>query len=284
MRIRLIRRRKMPSDNQPRSSARRLALITGASGGIGEAFAHLLAADNCDLVLVSRNEGELNRVRGLITAKLANREIAVIALDLADHQAVAKLEAELKERQLSPDVVINNAGYGVYGRTAELPLDEQIGIVDLNVRALTDLTLRTLPAMIRRGRGGIINVASTAAFMPGPFMSLYYASKAYVLSFSEALAGELAGTGVTVTVLCPGPVPTGFQERAQIQGLKFLRYVSSYSAHDVALAGWEGFKQHRRLVVPGTLNKASAIAGRYSPRWLLLPVMRFLTAPPSAKR
>jgi short-subunit dehydrogenase len=273
----------MPSDNEARPSARRLALITGASGGIGEAFAHLLAADDCDLILVSRNESELNRVRGLIAAKLANREITVIALDLADHQAGAKLEAELRERQLSPDVLINNAGYGIYGRTAELPIDEQIGIVDLNVRALTDLTLRMLPAMIQRGKGGIINVASTAAFMPGPFMSLYHASKAFVLLFSEALAGELTGTGVAVTVLCPGPVPTGFQERAKMQGLKFLRYVSSNSAQDVALAGWEGFKQHRRVVVPGTLNRASAIAGRYGPRWLVLPVMRFLTSPP-AKR
>jgi short-subunit dehydrogenase len=181
-------------------------------------------------------------------------------------------------------VLINSAGYGLYGRTVELPLDQQIGIVDLNIRALTDLTLRLLPAMVARKSGGIINVASTAAFMPGPYMSLYYASKAYVLSFSEALAAELEGSGVTVTALCPGPVPTGFQERAQMQSIRFMRHLSSLSAYDVALAGWEGFKQHRRIVIPGTLNKASAYAGRYVPHWLVVPLMKILQAPPAPKR
>ena len=274
----------MASNSESLTESRRLALITGASGGIGEAFAHLLAEDNCDLILVSRNENELNRVRGQIAAKFAKRHISVIALDLCQADAGARLIDELKALQLSPDVVINNAGYGSFGRTAELPFDLQIGIVDVNVRALTDLSLRLLPGMIARKRGGIINVASTAAFMPGPYMSLYYASKAYVLSFSEALAAELDGTGVTITVLCPGPVPTGFQERAQMQSIRFMRYLSSHSAHDVAAAGWEGFKQRRRVVIPGVMNKVSAYAGRYIPHWLVLPVMKILQAPPAPKR
>jgi short-subunit dehydrogenase len=271
----------MPSDNGLSHGSRRRVLITGASGGIGEAFAHVVAEDNCDLILVARNENELNRVRGLIAARFAKREIGVVGTDLSRPEAGAKLVEELKERQLLPDVLINNAGYGIYGRTAELPYEQQIGVVDLNIRALTDLTLRLLPAIVARKSGGIINVASTAAFMPGPYMSLYYASKAYVLSFSEALAAELKGTGVTITALCPGPVATGFQDRAQMQDLRFLRFLSSMSAHEVALAGWEGFKQHRHIVVPGALNRASAYIGRYVPHWFLLPVMRFLQSPPA---
>lgn len=273
----------MPSDSERRAESRRLVLITGASGGIGEAFANVVSEDNCDLILVSRREGELNRVRGLVAAKFPNRNISVIALDLAEADSGSRLAGELKERQLMPDVLINNAGYGLFGRTAELPYEEQIGIVDLNIRALTDLTLRLLPTMVARRGGGILNVASTAAFLPGPFMSLYYASKAYVVSFSEALAAELAHSGVTVTVLCPGPVPTGFQQRAQMQSLKFMRHVASHSAEEVARAGWEGFKQRRRIVLPGTLNKAAAYAGRYAPRWLTLPMMRFLQTPPETR-
>src|SRR5688572_33420545 len=273
----------MPCDSEPRADLRRLVLVTGASGGIGEAFANVVSEDGFDLILVSRNENELNRVRGLVAAKFPKRNISVIALDLAEADAGSRLAGELKERQLMPDVLINNAGYGLFGRTSELPYEEQIGIVDLNVRALTDLTLRLLPTMVARRGGGILNVASTAAFLPGPFMSLYYASKAYVLSFSEALAAELAHSGVTVTVLCPGPVPTGFQQRAQMQSLKFMRHVASHSAEEVARAGWEGFKQRRRIVLPGTLNKAAAYAGRYAPRWLTLPMMRFLQTPPETR-
>jgi short-subunit dehydrogenase len=235
--------------------AQGVIVVTGAAGALGRAVAERLAKDG----------------------------YKVIALDLAEADAGSRLASELKERQLAPDVLINNAGYGLFGRTAELPYEQQIGIVDLNVRALTDLTLRLLPAMVARKNGGILNVASTAAFMPGPFMSLYYASKAYVLSFSEALAAELTHSGVTVTVLCPGPVPTGFQQRAQMKSMKFMRYISSLPADEVARAGWEGFKQRRRIVVPGTLNKAAAYAGRYAPRWLTLPVMRFLQMPPEAR-
>jgi uncharacterized protein len=269
----------MPADTDAENRSRRLVLITGASGGIGEAFAHLLAEEQCDLILVSRKEDELNRVRGQIAAKYAKREISVIAADLGRPESGSLLFEELNKRHMSPDVLVNNAGYGLYGRTAELPYEEQIGVVDLNVRALTDLTLRALPAMIARKSGGIINVASIAAFMPGPFMSLYHASKAYVLSLSEALAAELDRSGVTVTALCPGPVATGFQERAGMKSLRFMRQFARQSAQEVAFAGWEGFKQHRRIVIPGTFNKFSAYAGRYAPRWFLLPAIKALQAP-----
>ena len=140
----------MPADTDAENRSRRLVLITGASGGIGEAFAHLLAEEQCDLILVSRKEDELNRVRGQISAKHDKREISVIATDLGRPEAGALLFEELNKRHMFPDILVNNAGYGLYGRTAELPYEEQIGVVDLNVRSLTDLTLRALPAMIAR--------------------------------------------------------------------------------------------------------------------------------------
>jgi short-subunit dehydrogenase len=252
----------------------RLVLITGASGGIGEAFAHLLAGDNCDLVLTARNEGELNRVRGLIAARHPERRLTVIAGDLSRADSGAVLETELTQRGLAPDVVVNNAGFGLAGVASRVSRSEQINMIDLNVRTLTELTLRFLPAMVARKAGGVINVASTAAFMPGPHMAVYFATKAYVLSFSEALSAELEGTGVTVTVLCPGPVRTGFQARAQMQNNRLWQRMLNLPAAEVAEAGWQGFKQKRRVVVPGYLNMAAGYAGRYLPRWSVLPAVR----------
>jgi short-subunit dehydrogenase len=252
----------------------RLVLITGASGGIGEAFAHLLAGDNCDLVLTARNDSELNRVRGLIVARHPERRVTVIAGDLSRPESGSVLESELIQRGLAPDVVINNAGFGLAGPAARASRSDQINMIDLNVRTLTELTLRFLPAMVARKTGGILNVASTAAFMPGPNMAVYYATKAYVLSFTEALWAELEGTGVTVTALCPGPVRTGFQERAQMRNSRLLQRFLTLPVEEVADAGWEGFKQKRRVVIPGYLNLASGYAGRYLPRWSVLPTIR----------
>ena len=263
----------MAAMDVPRARSR-LVLITGASGGIGEAFAHLLAGDNCELVLTARNDSELNRVRGLIAARHPERRITVIAGDLSHADAGSVLEAELTQRGLAPDVVINNAGFGIAGAAARASRNDQINMIDLNVRALTELTLRFLPAMVARKGGGVINVASTAAFMPGPHMAVYYATKAYVLSFSEALAAELEGTGVTITALCPGPVRTGFQERAQMQNSRLLQRMLTLPVEEVAQAGWRGFKQKRRVVIPGYLNMATGYAGRYLPRWSVLPAIR----------
>jgi short-subunit dehydrogenase len=252
----------------------RLVLITGASGGIGEAFAHLLGGENCDLVLSARNDNELNRVRGLILAKHPERIVTVLAGDLSRADAGAILESELTQRGLAPDVVINNAGFGLAGAAVRRSRSDQINMIDLNVRTLTELTLRFVPAMVARKAGGIINVASTAAFMPGPYMAVYYATKAYVLSFSEALAAELEGSGVTITALCPGPVRTGFQERAQMQNSRFVQRLLTLPVDEVAEAGWQGFKQKRRVVIPGYLNLASGYAGRYLPRWTVVPMIR----------
>jgi short-subunit dehydrogenase len=248
-------------------------LITGASGGIGEAFAHVAAADGHPLVLVARTEAELHRVRGVVIARYAV-PVSIIVLDLAKPGAGETLANELEARKLTCDILINNAGYGLIGKATDLSREEQLQMIDLNIRALTDLTLRFLPGMIAKGSGGIINLASTAGFMPGPNMAVYFASKAFVLSFTDALSEELRGSGVTLTTLSPGPVDTGFQRRAGMKTARALSRVVPKGAMSVAQAGWAGFKNGERLVVPGTMNKLAAYALRGAPRRMILPVIR----------
>jgi len=246
----------------------KLALITGASGGIGEAFGHVLAAEGYDLILVARRDQELHRVKGVITSKLPVA-VHVMALDLNEAGAVDALVAEMARRNLVPTIVINNAGFGLAGPMAELSRDEQLRMIDLNVRVLTDLTLRFLPAMITCKSGGIINVASIAGFMPGPMMAVYFATKNYVLSFGDALNSELRGSGVTLTTLCPGTVKTGFQARAGQS-----ERGSTLSAFDVASQGWAGFKAKRRIVVPGFFNQIIGYGLRITPRRISLPFIK----------
>jgi short-subunit dehydrogenase len=263
-------------------NAAKLAVITGASRGIGEAFAHLLASDGLRLVVVGRNEGELNRVAGVVTAR-HSASVLPIVLDLGEPGAGAAFAEELARRGLEPDIVINNAGYGLLGRAAELPIKTQTAMVDLNVRTVTDLSLRFLPRMIEKRAGGIINVASLASYFPGPHMAVYYATKAYVLSFSEALASEVSGSGVTVTALCPGVVPTGFQARAGMDDLTAFRRVPKMSAEAVARAGWEGFLRRDRVVLPGAATALMAWTSRLTPRALLLPILRSVLNPDGAR-
>jgi len=248
-------------------------LITGASGGIGEAFAVLLASGGHPLGLVARNEGELNRVKGVISAR-HQVEVDVFALDLGVPESGARLAAMLDQRGFVPDILINNAGFGLAGNAVDLSRDEQLRMIDLNVRALTDLSLRLLPAMIAKRHGGIINVASVAGFMPGPGMAVYFATKAYVVSFSDALSEELRGTGVTVTSLCPGPVETGFQRRAGMRTDRFGGPVKPLSAAEVAAQGWASFSKGERMAVPGWSNKLAVYGGRATPRRLLLPLLK----------
>lgn len=258
------------------ASARdKLALVTGASGGIGEAFAHVLAADGYALVLTARQEQELNRVRGVIAAK-HQVPVAVIAMDLGAAGACDRLASELAARNLEPQLVVNNAGFGLMGPAAELPAAGQLAMIDLNVRALTDLSLRFLPAMLARKSGGIVNVASTGAFMPGPNMAVYYATKNYVLAFSDALHEELKGSGVTVTSVCPGPVETGFQHRAGMRSRAMAG--GSMKSMDVARQAIDGFRRGERMVIPGGLNKLIAYSMRGAPRRMILPLIRRVMA------
>jgi short-subunit dehydrogenase len=249
---------------------RPIALITGASAGIGAALAHEFAAHRHELVLVARREQVLGALADAIAAKGASRP-TVLAADLARPDAVQSIAKALDRRGLEPDVVVNNAGFGLLGAADKLDRAEQLAMIDLNVRALTDLSLAFIDGLKRR-KGGILNVASIAAFMPGPGMAVYYATKAYVLSFSEALHRELKPEGVRVTALCPGPVPTEFQARAGM-GAENVPRILTQSAEEVARDGYRGLMQGRRVVVPGALNRAAATALRVTPHGLLLELI-----------
>jgi uncharacterized protein len=241
-------------------------LITGASAGIGLELARRFAAGGYDLVLVARSGDRLEE----LAAGLRSRHgvaVRVLARDLSDPRSPEAVCSDLAAAGVAVDVLINNAGFATFGPFAETPLDRELEELQLNVVTLTQLAKRLLPGMLARRRGGILNVASTAAFQPGPLMAVYYATKAYVLSFSEALAEELRGSGVTVTALCPGPTATEFQQRAGMQESKlFSGLLKVADAAAVARAGYDGFRAGKRIVVPGLVNKLGVQSLRVSPR------------------
>jgi uncharacterized protein len=242
-------------------------VVTGASSGIGRALAELAAADG-PVMLLARSLPGLEETASAIEAKGGKAHIALIDLGLSG-AGDALLEA-LEARGLHCDVLINNAGFGLVGLAAELPRSRQIAMVDLNVRAVTDLALAVLPGMLARRRGGILNVASVASFLPGPRMAVYYASKAYVQSFSESLRAEARAQGVTITSLCPGPVTTDFLARAI--GRERAEALGESPFHvpldEVARAGWNGFKRGKATVIPGRANQLIVFAARFTPRGL----------------
>jgi uncharacterized protein len=246
---------------------RPVTLITGASAGIGAALAHVFAANGHEVVLVARREQLLTNLAESIAATGAPRP-TVLRADVSRIDAAKRIGEALAAAGQEPEIVINNAGFGLVGQAAKLDRAEQLSMIDLNVRALTDLSLAFADALERR-KGGILNVASVAAFLPGPGMAVYFATKAYVLSFSEALHQELAAKGVRVTVLCPGPVPTEFQARAGVKS-KDMPFLLTQSAEAVAAEGYRGLKENRRLVVPGFGNKLITVLTRLLPRRTLL--------------
>lgn len=244
------------------------ALITGASGGIGLELARILAREQYDVILVARSKERLEEIAAELRT-MHKVQADVIALDLAE----AGAPAQIQRRVQSVEILVNNAGFGLYGKFAEFSVTQDLNLMHLNMDALVALTREFLPGMIAAGSGRILNVASTAAFQPGPLMALYYASKAFVLHFSEAIANELQGTGVTVTVLCPGPTETGFQERAAIQGIR-LNQMGMMSARAVAEAGYRGLMAGKTIVIPGVKNKVGALSVRFSPRKLVIKIVR----------
>ncbi len=246
-----------------------VTLVTGASAGIGAELARVFAAHGHELVLVARRQDRLAALADEIAADGRQRP-TVLGADLERRDAVAGLAAELASRGLEPQIVVNNAGFGLLGRAVTLSRDEQLAMIDLNVRALTELSLAFADA-VARNRGGILNVASVAAFMPGPGMAVYYATKAYVLSFTEALHQELSSRGVRVTALCPGPVPTEFQVRAGVRAGSGR--IFSLPADRVARIGYDGFMRGKRVVVAGAGNRIAMFLLRFMPKALLLPLL-----------
>jgi uncharacterized protein len=246
---------------------RPVTLITGASAGIGWALARVFAANGHDLLLVARREHRLAALAGEIE-RSGHPRPACLSVDLQQRDAVDRIASSMADIGIEPDNVINNAGFGLLGQAATLSRAEQLAMVDVNVRALTDLSLAFVDSLTRH-RGGILNVASVAAFLPGAHMAVYYASKAFVLSFSEALHWELKPRGIRVTTLCPGPVPTEFQVRAGFTDNPNSDMLTQ-STDAVAEAGYRGLRRGARVVVPGLGNKIATTAMRFVPRALLL--------------
>ena len=249
------------------------ALITGASGGIGYELAKLFAKDRYDLVLVARSAGKLTQFADELEQQFGVSAKAV-PLDLTTASAPQSLFDELQRDGITVDVLVNNAGYGVLGEFAKVSLEDNLGQIQLNITTLTHLTRLFLGPMIERRSGKILNVASTAGFQPGPLMSVYYASKAYVISFSEALANELHGTGVTVTCLCPGATDTAFQGRAGLENTLLFKKLRPMTAGDVARDGYHGLMAGKVMVISGFRNWLLAESVRFSPRRLVTAISR----------
>ena len=250
---------------------RPLALVTGASAGLGVEFAKLLAKDGYDLVLVARR---LDRLEELAKSLQSQHGITTycVSVDLSLPDAAVTVDKYLKDHQLQVEVLINNAGFGALGQFVDIDLQEQLRMIQVNVSTLVHLTGLLLPGMIARGKGRVMNVASTAAFQPGPLMAMYYATKAFVLSFSEAVHHEIRKTGVTVTCVCPGPTPTEFQQAAKMEESKMFNSRMMVDPVTVAKVGYEAMLKGKRLIIPGKLTNVLAFATRLTPRGMVLRV------------
>jgi len=255
------------------TNSRKTALITGASSGIGYEFTRLFAKNGYNLVLVARSEKQLMQVAQELQEQFGV-SVKVIVKDLSNASAPEEVFTELEQEGVTIDVLINNAGFATYGMFAEIDLATELQEMQLNMVTLTHLTKLFLPDMLKRRQGNILNVASTAAFQPGPLMAVYYATKAYVLSFSEALANELRGTGVSVTALCPGPTESGIQKRAKMEDSALVSGKKMMDAARVAHSGYRALMAGKTVVIPGLKNKLLAVAVRFSPRKVATQVAR----------
>ena len=239
------------------------ALITGASSGLGCELAKLFAADKSNLVLVVRRQDKMEQLAAELRRDYGV-SVRVLAKDLADPRSPQAIFDALAAESVTVDVVVNNAGFGAAGSVTSLSLERQLEMIQVNVAALTHLTRLFLPGMVQRRAGGIFNIGSTAGFQPGPYMAVYYATKAYVLFFSEALAEELVGSGVRVACLAPGPTATEFAAAANAEN-KLLFRLGAVDARSVAQAGYRGFRRGKVLVIPGLRNNIGAFAVRFAP-------------------
>lgn len=248
----------------------RTAIVTGASSGIGAEIARDLSRRGHHVTLVARSVDKLEA----LAAELVNADVLV--LDLADRPGRAALLGRVEQSGRVPDILVNNAGLSTMGAVSKSDPDAEVNMIEVDVVAVADLSSRILPGMVQRGRGAVLNVASTAAFQPLPGQAGYGAGKAFVLSYTQSLAGELRGTGVTATTLCPGPVHTGFGERAGFSvedAEAALPAVMWVTAEDVAKAAVEGMAKGRLVVIPGKVNRVAAAVSQVTPRSLLLPML-----------
>jgi uncharacterized protein len=248
-------------------------LITGASSGIGLELAKCFAADGCRLILVARNRDALEKLAEEL--RLKNKiEAIVLPADLSLPETPKRIFEKLSTQKISVDMLVNNAGFGTHGTFVETSLSRQLEMLQVNIASLTELTGLFLPGMIQRKRGGILNVGSVAGFLPGPGMAVYYATKAFVLSFTEALSEELLNTGLKVSVLCPGPTESNFGNVARGEKARQIK-TSKMSAEAVAIYGHHAFRSGKITAIPGMQNKAFVFLNRIAPRWLPRKLVKF---------
>lgn len=252
------------------------ALITGASSGIGYELSKIFARENYNLVLVARNLEKLNELSKELKTK---NGIAIknIRADLSLPASALEIYNQVRSESININVLVNNSGFGLYGSFAKTNLATETNMIQVNVTALVQLSKLFLIDMVKRGEGKILNVASTAAFQPGPFMSIYFATKAFVLHFSEAIAAELEGSGVTVSVLCPGPTKTNFSKIAGSDHARMFKI--SMDAQTVAEVGYKGLMKGKRIIIPGLQNKITAQSSRFGSRYLVTKVAKILIGP-----
>jgi uncharacterized protein len=268
---------EMDTANKNGAALKPAIVVTGASSGIGRDIARTAARDRCFLLLLGRSQQALDELAAELTATGA--QAAALPIDLLDPRAPDCIESALSDRGLYCDVLVNSAGFGVFGPAAKAAPREQLNLVDVNIRALTELTLRFLPGMVARGRGGVLNVGSITGYVAGPNMAAYYASKAYVNSFSAALAAEVAGSGVTVTCLTPGVVRTAFFERCSVGQSRLMKLMPRSNSPDIAEVGWRGFKAGKRIVIPRLIDRISVAISVLLPQSLLTRFVGLLQRP-----
>ncbi len=252
------------------------ALITGASGGIGYEFAHIFAQNQYNLVLVARSSDKLAELKNQLEKQYAIHCL-VISCDLSELAEAKAIVDQVRSARTKIDVLINNAGFGDYGFFTETSWAKELQMINLNIISLTYLTKEFGKQMVAKKDGRILNVASTAAFLPGPLMAVYYATKAYVLSLTEAIANEFQGTGVSVTALCPGPTASGFQSAAALGESKLVKGKKMPTAREVAEFGYKALLEGKRVAIPGLSNKLQVFSARLMPRNLLTAVVRSMS-------
>jgi uncharacterized protein len=250
----------------------RIVLITGASGGIGQAFAEIFAREGYDLVLVARREDKLSAIKNALETQY-QISVEVIVKDLTQTDAPEEIFSFLSIKKKPISILVNNAGFGDFGKFADADWSKQYDMVQLNITAMMQMTKLFLKPMQEAGYGKILNLASVAAFQPGPLMSVYYASKSFILSFSEALSRELKGSGVTVTALCPGPTKTGFEDAASMANSKLFHSLKVAKVEDVANYGYRSLMKGRPVVVHGLMNKLLVFSVRFMPRCLVREIV-----------
>lgn len=250
-------------------------LITGASSGIGYEFAKIFARENYNLILTARSEEKLDKLRNEILS-MNKVSIVTIGKDLSNPTAAEEIYKEVSEKKLEIDILVNNAGFGTYGKFIDANPEKEIDMINLNIISLVKLTHLFLQDMKKMGKGKILNIASTAAFQPGPLMAVYYATKSFVLHFSEAIDEELLGSGITITTLCPGPTESGFQEAAQITQSKLVKGRKLPTSKEVAEFGYRKLMKGKRVAIHGKLNFIIANLIRFTPRNLVTKVVKFI--------